>query len=119
MGGSLVVTPMLLGFSYSVAYGIFQDQGLNPCLPPWQADSSPLTGFIFLDAFLSWGAAGQLRAMNCCCSSRHRSTAEAGIVGEESTLTMIGKQKLPQKTQHIYALISQMYVSLTTEDPGR
>ena len=31
------------GLSYSVAYGTFPDQGLNPCLLHLQADSSPLS----------------------------------------------------------------------------
>ena len=30
------------GFSYSVARGIFPDQGLNPCPLHWRADSQPL-----------------------------------------------------------------------------
>ena len=28
---------------WSMAYGIFPEQGLNPCLLHWQADSSPLS----------------------------------------------------------------------------
>ena len=32
-----------LGPSCSVAWGIFPDQGLNPCLPHWLADSLPLS----------------------------------------------------------------------------
>ena len=31
-----------MGFSYSEAWGIFPDQGLNRCPLPWQADSYPL-----------------------------------------------------------------------------
>ena len=31
------------GLSYPVAWGIFPDQGLNPCLLHWQADSLSLT----------------------------------------------------------------------------
>ena len=31
------------GPSCSVAWGIFPDQGLNPCLPHWLADSLPLS----------------------------------------------------------------------------
>ena len=34
---------MVHGFSHSVAYGIFPDQGLNLCLLHWQADSLPLS----------------------------------------------------------------------------
>ena len=37
--GSVVVAHRL---SCSVAYGIFPDQGLNPCPLHWQADSQPL-----------------------------------------------------------------------------
>lgn len=71
-----------LGFSYSVAYGIFQDQDRTHVsrlgrwiLHHWQALS-------FLTLSHPGGTAGQLRAMNCCCSSRHWSTAEAGILGQ-------------------------------------
>ena len=38
--GSIVV---VCGLSCSVACGIFPDQGLNPCLLHWQADSLPLS----------------------------------------------------------------------------
>ena len=38
--GSVVVAHE---FSCCEARGIFGDQGLNPCLLPWQADSSPLS----------------------------------------------------------------------------
>ena len=38
--GSVVVVPRL---SCSTACGIFLDQGSNPCLLPWQADSLPLS----------------------------------------------------------------------------
>ena len=38
--GSIVVA---YGLSYSMACGIFPDQGSNPCLLQWQADSSPLS----------------------------------------------------------------------------
>ena len=31
------------GLHYSQTCGIFPDQGSNPCLLPWQVDSSPLT----------------------------------------------------------------------------
>ena len=50
--GSAVAAPALSStgstavahrFSYSVACGIFPDQGLNPCLLHWQADSLPLS----------------------------------------------------------------------------
>ena len=34
---------MVHGLSCSVACGILPDQGLNPCLPHWQADSLPLS----------------------------------------------------------------------------
>lgn len=34
-------------------------------------------------------AAGQLRAVSCCCSSRHQSTVEAGITGKDSASTII------------------------------
>ena len=37
--GSVVVGH---GLSCSMTYGIFPDQGLNPCLLPWQVDSLPL-----------------------------------------------------------------------------
>ena len=37
--GSVIVAH---GPSYSVAYGIFPDQGSNPCPLHWQADSQPL-----------------------------------------------------------------------------
>ena len=37
--GSVIVTH---GLSYSVACGIFPDQGSNPCPLHWQADSQPL-----------------------------------------------------------------------------
>ena len=37
--GSVVVAH---GPSCSTAFGIFPDQGLNPCARPWQADSQPL-----------------------------------------------------------------------------
>lgn len=30
------------GLSCSMAYGIFQDQGMNPCPPRWQMNSYPL-----------------------------------------------------------------------------
>ena len=48
---SVAVTPRLQstgstvvhGLSCSVACGIFLDQGSNPCLLPWRADSSPLS----------------------------------------------------------------------------
>ena len=38
--GSVVVG---CGLSCSLAYGIFPDQGSNPCLPHWQVDSLPLS----------------------------------------------------------------------------
>ena len=38
--GSVVVAP---GLTCSVACGIFPDQGSNPCLLHWQADSLPLS----------------------------------------------------------------------------
>ena len=38
--GSIIV---VRGLSCSMAYGIFLDQGLNPCLLHWQADSLPLS----------------------------------------------------------------------------
>ena len=50
--GSLAVVPRLRstvsvvvaqGLSCSAACGIFQDQGFNPCLLHWQADSLPLS----------------------------------------------------------------------------
>ena len=31
------------GLSCSMACGLFLDQGLNPCLLPWQVDSLPLS----------------------------------------------------------------------------
>ena len=39
MGSTVVVH----GLSYSVACEIFPDQGSNPCLLHWQADSLPLS----------------------------------------------------------------------------
>ena len=33
----------LLRFSWSMACGIFQNQGLNPCLLHWQVDSLPMS----------------------------------------------------------------------------
>ena len=38
--GSIVVAH---GLSCILAFGIFPDQGLNPCLLPWQVDSLPLS----------------------------------------------------------------------------
>ena len=45
---------MVHGLSCSVAWGIFPDQGLNPCLLYWQADYIPLThqGSPYLTSFL-------------------------------------------------------------------
>ena len=40
--GGYALGVAVLRLSYSAACGIFPDQGLNPCLLPWQVDSYPL-----------------------------------------------------------------------------
>ena len=37
------IVVVMHGLSRSMACGIFPDQGLNPCLLHWEADSSPLS----------------------------------------------------------------------------
>lgn len=51
----------------------------------------------FLMFALPGCAAGQLRAMSCCCSSRHGSTFEAGIMGNHSALTIFKKARTVSK----------------------
>ena len=66
--GSEVVTH---GLSCSEACGIFLDQGLNPCLLPWQASSSPLrhrgsAGWNNLDSWPSPSAFHSERVKPAC-----------------------------------------------------
>ena len=56
-------------------------------------------------------AAGQLRAMSCCCSSRHQSTVEAGIMGKDSASTIIQKARTVSKKLGRFMLLFVKYMS--------
>ena len=67
--GTQASIAVLHGFSYSLARGIFLDQGLNPCPQHWQADSQPLDSreaLLFLFLFLAVVDLHCTRALSSC-----------------------------------------------------